>query len=73
MPIVIIPCFRIIPRTTEETYINFRGGQKGDCHTRPIGKQRFAGPQHITLGSGCANYVVTPMHEIMHTLGCNLF
>ena len=73
---MMISCFRIIARTTEGTYINFRH-QYGGCFTWHIGKQDHTGPQLINLGKGknynCARNAVVPMHEIMHTLGCNSF
>ncbi|XP_069123652.1 hatching enzyme 1.2-like [Argopecten irradians] len=57
-------CITFVPRTNENTYIQFTSGS--GCHT-PIGYMHNH-RSDVTLGRGCLRHG-TVMHEILHALG----
>ncbi|XP_021341865.1 astacin-like [Mizuhopecten yessoensis] len=57
-------CISFVPRSSENTYIQFTSGS--GCHT-PIGYMH-GHRSDVTLGRGCLRHG-TVMHEILHALG----
>ena len=55
---------RFIPRTNEADYINI---QRDDGCYSSLGK--IFGEQPLSLVTGCAYTVGTPIHEFMHAIG----